>query len=266
MSSDRLPLVVDREGPGAAVVTVRLDRPEFRNAFDDRLAALLRSTFETLSTDRDARVIVLRGTGDFFCAGGDLGWMKRSGALPPDKNLEDAKAFVAAFATIDRCPKPVVARVQGAALGGGAGLLAVSDVVIAASSTVIGFPEVKLGIVPAAISPYVISKIGWSQARKLFLTGERFDAATALRIGLVHEVVPDADLDAAVDRAVTALLSSGPEALVRVKRLLKGMNALAPDGALMDLTARTIADARASAEAQEGFSAFLEKRKPSWAK
>jgi len=191
--------------------------------------------------------------------------MRRAGALPKERNLDDAKGFVAAFAAIDRCPKPVVARVQGAALGGGAGLVAVSDVAVAAASTVFGFPEVKLGIVPAAISPYVIQKVGWSQARRLFLTGERFDADAALRMNLVHRVVPDAELDAAVAEAVAGLLSSGPEAVARAKRLLKGLNALAPDGALLDLTAKTIADARASAEAQEGFAAFLAKRKPTWA-
>lgn len=261
--ADPAPLRLERAD---AVATVVLDRPGFRNAFDDRLAALLRTTFEDLSADPSVRVIVLRGTGDFFCAGGDLGWMRRSGQLPKAENLEDAKGFVTAFAAIDRCPKAVVARVQGAALGGGAGLVAVSDVAIAGAGTVLGFPEVRLGIVPAAISPYVISKIGWSQARRLFLTGERFDAETARRIGLVHEVVPEAELDAAVARTVAALLLSGPEAIVRVKRLLKGLNALTPDGALLDLTARTIADARASAEAQEGFAAFLEKRKPTWAR
>ena len=262
-SVERPPLAVTRDG---VVATVTLDRPERRNAFDDVLARRIREAFGELGADPEVRVIVLRGRGDFFCAGGDLGWMKRSGALPKDQNFEDAKGFAAAFAAVDRCPKPVVACVRGAALGGGAGLVAVADAAIAARSTVFGFPEVKLGIVPAAISPYVITKIGWSHARKLFLTGERFDADTALRIGLVHEVVVDAELDAAVARTVAGLLTSGPEALVRVKRLLKGMNALAPDGALLDLTARTIADARASAEAQEGFAAFLEKRKPTWAR
>jgi methylglutaconyl-CoA hydratase len=191
--------------------------------------------------------------------------MKRSGALPKAENLEDAKGFVAAYAAIDRCPKPVVARIAGVALGGGAGLAAASDVAVAAEGTVFGFPEVRLGIVPAAISPYVIRKIGWSQARRLFLTGERFDADAALRMNLVHRVVPAAGLDAAVSEAVASLLAGGPEALGRVKRLLKGLNSLAPDGALMDLTAKTIADARASTEAQEGFAAFLEKRKPTWA-
>jgi methylglutaconyl-CoA hydratase len=247
------------------VATVVLDRPEMRNAFDDVLARAMRETFEALGADPAVRVIVLRGAGETFCAGGDLRWMQRSGALPKAENLEDAKGFVAAYAAIDRCPKPVVARVQGVALGGGAGLVAASDVAVAAEGTVFGFPEVKLGIVPAAISPYVIQKVGWSQARRLFLTGERFDAEAALRMNLVHRVVPAAGLDAALEETVAALLSSGPEALGRVKRLLKGLNALAPDGALMDLTAKTIADARASAEAQEGFAAFLEKRKPTWA-
>jgi methylglutaconyl-CoA hydratase len=191
--------------------------------------------------------------------------MRRSGQLPPERNLEDARGFAAAYAAVDRCPKPVVARVSGAALGGGSGLVAACDVAIAAEGTVLGFPEVRLGIVPAAIAPYVIAKIGWTHARRWFLTGERFDAATALRIGLVHEVVPEAELDAAVDRTVRALLSSSPDAVARAKRLLKGLNALAPDGALLDLTARTIADARASAEGQEGLTAFLEKRRPSWA-
>lgn len=258
---DRPPLRTVADGP---VVRVVLDRPEQRNAFDDRLAAALRAAFEALDEDPAARVVVLEGTGEFFCAGGDLAWMRRSGQLPPERNLEDARAFAAAFAAVDRCRKPVVAKVRGAALGGGAGLLAAVDVAVAAASTTIGFPEVRLGIVPAAISPYVVSRIGFAAARRLFLTGERFDAATALRIGLVSEVVPDGELDAAVARVVASLLESGPEAVGRAKRLLKGLNALAPDAALIDLTARAIADARASAEAQEGLAAFLEKRKPAW--
>ena len=259
--TDRQPLVVERTG---VVATVRLDRPETKNAFDAGLAKMLRETFEALSSDASVRVVVLRGTGETFCAGGDLQWMKRSGLLPKDENFQDARGFAAAFAAVDRCPKPVVARIAGVALGGGAGLVAACDVGIAAASAIFGFPEVKLGIVPAAISPYVIQKIGWSEARRLFLTGERFDAETALRVHLVHRVVPDAGLDAAVEETVKQLLTSGPEALGRVKRLLKGLNSLAPEGALLDLTAKTISDARASAEAQEGFAAFLEKRKPAW--
>jgi methylglutaconyl-CoA hydratase len=247
------------------VATVVLDRPEARNAFDDVLARAIREAFEALGADPAARVVVLRGAGGTFCAGGDLRWMRRAGALPKAENLEDAKGFVAAFAAVARCPKPVVARVEGVALGGGAGLVAASDVAVAAADAVLGFPEVRLGIVPAAISPYVIRKVGWSQARRLFLTGERFDADAALRMALVHRVVPAPGLDAAVEETVASLLAGGPEALGRVKRLLKGLDGLAPDGALMDLTAKTIADARASEEAREGFAAFLEKRKPTWA-
>ncbi|HVG94696.1 MAG TPA: enoyl-CoA hydratase-related protein [Planctomycetota bacterium] len=260
--TDRAPVRVEKD---RAVATVVLDRPELKNAFDDRLAKALRETFEALSADASVRVIVLRGSGDTFCAGGDLAWMRRSGALPKAQNLEDARGFASAYAAVDRSPKPVVARVAGVALGGGAGLVAACDVAIAAEDTVFGFPEVRLGIVPAAISPYVASKIGWSEARRWFLTGERFDAATARRMGLVHEVVPAADLDAVVRKSVDALLACGPEAVARAKRLLKGLNALAPDGAMLDVTAREIADARASAEGQEGLTAFLEKRRPSWA-
>jgi methylglutaconyl-CoA hydratase len=260
--SDRPPLRVERTGP---VATVVLDRPETRNAFDDVLAKGIFEAYETLSKDASVRVVVLRGAGSTFCAGGDLRWMKRSGVLPKAENFEDAKGFVAAYAAVDRCPKATVARVEGVALGGGAGLVAACDVAVAAEGTVFGFPEVKLGIVPAAISPYVLRRIGWSQARRLFLTGERFDAKAALAMDLVHRVVPAASLDAALVETVASLLSSGPEAIGRVKRLLKGLDALSPDGAMMDLTAKTIADARASAEAQEGFAAFLEKRKPTWA-
>jgi methylglutaconyl-CoA hydratase len=259
---DRPPLQVLREGP---LATVRLDRPEVRNAFDDRLAAALRASFEELGADPAVRVVVLAGAGTAFCAGGDVNWMRAGGRLPKEQNLEDAKGFVSAYAAIDRCPKPVVARVQGAAYGGGAGLVAVADIVVAAAGTQFSFPEVKLGIVPAAISPYVVSKIGWSWARRWFLSGEKFDADTALRLGLVHRVVPEADLDAAVAESVKALLLGGPEAHTRVKRLMKGLNALAPDGALLDLTARTIADARASGEGQRGLTAFLEKEPPPWA-
>ncbi len=259
---DRPPLVVERTG---ALATVRLDRPEFKNAFDAGLAAALRQAFESLSVDPAIRAIVLTGSGDWFCAGGDVSWMKRTGALGKEANVEDARAFAAAFAAIDRCPKPTVARVKGAALGGGAGLVAVCDVAVAAAETTFGFPEVRLGLVPAAISPYVVSKVGGSHARRWFLSGERFDAATAKAMGLVHEVVADGELDGAVARVVAAILAGGPEAQARIKRLLMGLNALAPDGALLDLTARTIAEARASAEAQEGLAAFLEKRTPSWA-
>jgi methylglutaconyl-CoA hydratase len=254
--------VVERSG---AVATVRLDRPEVRNAFDENLAAALKAAFQSLGHEAAVRVVVLRGSGDFFCAGGDLNWMRRAAALPLPGNRADARAFAGAFAAVDGCPKPVVARVAGAALGGGAGLVAASDVAVAAESAVFGFPEVKLGLIPAAISPYVIGKIGWSQARRLFLTGERFDARTAAALGLVHRVVADAALDAALDETVQQLLSSAPEACTRVKALLRRLNPLAPTPTYLNLTAGAIAEARASGEAREGLAAFLEKRKPRWA-
>jgi methylglutaconyl-CoA hydratase len=246
------------------VARVRLSRPDVRNAFDDRLAREIRQAFDVLSLDAAVRVVVLEGEGAAFCAGGDLAWMRRKGEAPIEENVEDARAFAAAYASVCRCKKPVVARVHGAALGGGAGLVAASDVAVAADSATFAFPEVRLGIVPAAVSPYVVRKVGWSQARRLFLTGERFDAAEALRIGLVHVVAPEATLDAAVDEVVGNLKKGSPAALALAKRVLQGLDVLAPDQRILDLTGRAIADARASPEGQEGLSAFLEKRPPSW--
>jgi methylglutaconyl-CoA hydratase len=248
------------------VARARLRRPEVRNAFDAALAAAIRDAFDGLSLDAAVRVVVLEGEGSAFCAGGDLAWMRSKGEAAFEENLEDARALAAAYASVARCKKPVLARVQGAALGGGAGLVAASDVAVASESAVFAFPEVRLGIVPAAVSPYVVRKIGWSQARRLFLTGERIDAREALRIGLVHAVAPDASLDAAVEETTSNLVRGGPAALALAKRLLQGLDVLAPDGRLLDLTGRALADARASPEGQEGLSAFLEKRPPSWAR
>jgi methylglutaconyl-CoA hydratase len=246
------------------VAHVRLARPEVRNAFDDALARALRDSFESLSADASVRVVVLRGEGPAFCAGGDLAWMRRKGEADLEENLDDARGLAVAYAAIARCRKPVVARVHGAALGGGAGLVAASDLAVAAASAVFAFPEVRLGIVPAAVSPYVVRRIGWSQARRLFLTGERIDAQEALRIGLVNSVVPDASLDAQVEETVANLRRGGPTALGQAKRLLQGLDVLAPDARIVELTARALADARASNEGREGLSAFLEKRPPSW--
>jgi methylglutaconyl-CoA hydratase len=249
-----------------AVARVRITRPEVRNAFDDVLAKALRESFASLSIDMGVRVVVLEGEGSAFCAGGDLSWMRRMGQAPLEENVEDARAFAACYATIARCKRPVVARVHGLALGGGAGLVAACDVAVAAESAVFAFPEVRLGIVPAAVSPYVVRAIGWSQARRLFLTGERFDAKEALRLGLVHVVAPDAGLDAAVADVVGNLTKGSPVALMQAKRLLQGLDVLAPDQRILDLTGRALADARAAPDGQEGLSAFLEKRPPSWSK
>jgi methylglutaconyl-CoA hydratase len=203
----------------------------------------------------DARVVVLAGEGPSFSAGADVESMRTVGALGRDENLAEASRLQQMFAAVDGCPAPVVARVQGHALGGGCGLVACCDVAVAATDAVFGFPEVKLGLVPAVISPFALAKIGRSAARRYFTTGERFDAETALRIGLVHET-PD-DLDAAAERVVVELLSAGPEAARAAKALARAP--LPPDE-----TVALIAERRSSPEGQEGLAAFLERRPPAW--
>jgi len=248
-----------------AVARVVLARPEVRNAFDDGLIEELTRAFASAGEDPAVRVVVLSGDGPTFCAGADVNWMRRAGAYSREENEADAERMARMLRGIDACPKPVVALAHGAAIGGGVGLVAAADIVIASEETVFSLAEVKLGILPAAISPYVLRAIGPRAARDLFLTGERFDAARALAIGLVHRVVPAAELAEAGNRKVAALLSSGPEAVRAAKALIEKVAGMGPDEA-MPLTVRTIAERRASAEAKEGLSAFLEKRKPAWAK
>jgi methylglutaconyl-CoA hydratase len=240
---------VEREGP---VLRVTLARPERRNAFD---AELIRELGQAFVDVGKARAVVLAGEGASFCAGADVDWMRASVGLSFDENVADANAMRQMFEAIDNCPAPVVVRVQGHALGGGAGLVAASDIAISARDTVYAFSEVKLGIIPAVISPFALAKIGAGHARRYFVTGERFDAGTALRIGLVSEVADD--LDAAVDRVVGELLSAGPLAARWAKRLVRERPA-GPE------TARWIAERRTSDEGQEGLRAFLEKRRASW--
>jgi methylglutaconyl-CoA hydratase len=233
------------------VLRVTLARPERRNAFDAELIADLTEVFNDVA---DARAVVLAGEGPSFCAGADIDWQRSAIDLTFDENVEDAMRLYRMCETIDRCPAPVVARVHGFALGGGSGLVACSDVAVAAPDATFGFSEVKLGIIPAVISPFVLPKLG-AHARRYFLTGERFDAETALRIGLVEEVA--ADLDGAVDRLVDDLLTSGPEAVREAKKLIRER----PHG---EETARIAARLRAGDEGQEGLRAFLERRAPSW--
>ncbi len=243
-------LRIERDG---GILHITLAKPERRNAFDAELIAELHEAFADVG---DARVVVLAGDGPSFCAGADVEWQRASIDLSFDENVEDARRLHAMLDAVDSCPAPLVARVQGFALGGGSGLVACADVVVAAPDATFGFTEVRLGIIPAVISPFVFAKIGAGAARRLFLTGERFDAETALRIGLVHEVV--ADLDAAVERLVGEILQSGPEATRAAKRLARERPS---DG---DELARIAAGLRAGAEGQEGLRAFLEKRKPGW--
>jgi len=230
------------------VLRVTLARPDRRNAFDAQLIAELAETFVDVGR---AHAVVLAGEGPSFCAGADVEWMRASVGLSLEENVADANAMRQMFEAIDGCPAPVVARVQGHALGGGAGLVAAADIAIAEPGAVFAFSEVKLGIIPAVISPFTLTRIGPGAARRYFLTGERFDASTALRIGLVSEVAED--LDAAVERAVGELRSAGPRAARWAKRLVRERPG-GPD------TARWIAERRTSDEGQEGLQAFLEKR------
>ncbi len=259
-------LLVERSGPSGVIARVTLTRPEVHNAFNAELIGELRTTFKRLSDEPPdtLRAVVLAGDGPSFCAGADVSWMRASLGLSKEQNEQDAMVMAEMFDAIDRCPAPVVARVQGAALGGGMGLCAVSDLVIAESGAKFGFTETRLGILPAVISPFVIAKIGESHARALFPSGRRFDATRALRIGLVHEVVEgEGALDAAVDIAVADLLAAGPTAARAAKAIIREVRGL-PHESTRWHTARRIAGQRTSAEGQEGLKAFLEKREPGW--
>jgi methylglutaconyl-CoA hydratase len=242
-------LRVEREG---AVLRVTLARPERRNAFD---AALIAELTEAFGDVGDARAVVLSGDGESFCAGADVEWQRSSIDLSYDENVEDALRLYRMCETIDACPAPVVARVHGYALGGGSGLIACTDVAVAAEDATFGFTEVRLGIIPAVISPFVLARIGAGAAGRWFLTGERFGAEVALRIGLVHEVA--ADSEAATEAVVEALLAGGPDAVRAAKTLLRER----PVGRA---TAEIAAERRTSDEGQAGLRAFLDKSKPPW--
>jgi methylglutaconyl-CoA hydratase len=247
---------------GDGIARVTLTRPDVRNAFNAEMIAALHDTFERLGDDDDVRAIVLAGEGKVFCGGADINWMRASLHLSYDENKADAAFMSGMFRSIDRCPKPTIARIHGAALGGGAGLVAVCDVAIAAADAIFGFTETKLGIIPAVISPFVLSKIGQSHARALFLTGERFDAARARAIGLIHEVADD--LDAAVERVIGELRTAGPNATAAAKKLIADVSETDYDDSQY-LTATAIAVQRVSEEGQEGLRAFLERRPASFA-
>jgi methylglutaconyl-CoA hydratase len=260
-------LRIERSGPDGVVARVTLARPDVQNAFDASLIADLAATFGGFAREAPAqlRAVVLAGDGPTFCAGADLAWMRAASQLDVEANEQDAMAMAELFETIDTCPVPVVARVHGAALGGGMGLCAVADLVIAESGTRFGFTETRLGILPATIAPFVIAKIGESNARALFPGGRRFDALRAQRIGLVHEVVEgEAALDAAVGAAIADILAAGPTAARAAKAIVREIRGLG-HGATKWHTARVIARQRVSAEAREGFAAFSEKRRPDWA-
>lgn len=255
-------LLSEREG---SVERATLNRPAVRNAFNEEMIAELTAWARATAADGGVRVAVLAGAGDAFSAGADVTWMARMVGYSEEENRRDAGALAEMFEALDALPQPLIGRVQGAALGGGTGLAAVCDVVVAGESARFGFTEVKLGILPAVISPFCVRKIGAGAARALMLTGTRFDAATALRIGLAHHVVPDAELDAAIARVVREVLTAAPGAVALAKRLIPQVEGRTPAD-VRALTSGTIAAQRVSPEGQEGLRAFLEKRTPEWAR
>jgi methylglutaconyl-CoA hydratase len=258
-------LRVTRKGPFGRVT---LARPEVRNAFDAALIAELRTAFDGFAAEPSAelRGVVLAGEGSVFCAGADVEWMRASIGLPVEDNERDAAAMQAMFTAIDECPVPVIARVTGAALGGGMGLCATADIVIATADTTFGFTETKLGIIPAVISTFVVPKIGASHARALFATGQRFGAKRARTIGLVHEVVADeAELDERIGALLDELGSAGPGAARAAKALVRDLLGLDAADARAEAV-RRISRQRTSPEGQEGLTAFVDKRPPSWAR
>ena len=257
-------LKIEHDARGIATLT--LDRPAQKNALSAELVGRLTDAFAALAADRSVRVVMLRGAGDAFCAGADVNDMRAAGAATLEANEADSRRFAAMLARIEAQPQPTVAVVQGAAYGGAIGLIAACDIAIAAGNARLALSEVRLGLIPAMISPYVLRAIGARQAHRWFLTGEAMDAATALRIGLVHEVADDAALEAAAEKLVAALLAGGPFAQAEIKRLLRrvtGRGSAADESMLTD-TARWIARIRAGDEGREGLTAFLERRKPRW--
>lgn len=247
-----------------AVAHVFLNRAEVRNAFNDAVVAELTAAFTTLGADRSLRAIVLGGHGKAFCAGADLNWMRAMAGYDWEGNRADAAKLAEMLWTIYRCPLPVVGRVQGDCYAGGVGLAAVCDVLVAAEGVQFCLSEARLGLLPATIGPYVLRALGEQAARRYFVSAERFDAARALALGFVHEVVPAADLDQRVDAIVAALVANGPEAVKASKRLLQDLAGRPIDAELRADTARRIADIRGSAEGREGVQSFLDKRKPAW--
>jgi len=248
------------------VARVRLNNPDKHNAFDDQIIGELTEAFVAIADNSNVRVMVLGSEGKSFSAGADLEWMKRMASYSYEENLRDASALALMLKTLNEIPQPTIARVQGAAFGGAVGLVSCCDMAVAASAASFSLSEVKIGLVPATISPYVIAAIGQRAVRRYFVTAERFDAHRAMEIGLVNEVVDAEQLDQEIDRLIDALLANGPEAILAAKRLVFDIAGKPIDQQLIDSTCETIAAIRVSEQGQEGLQAFLEKRKPHWLK
>lgn len=254
-------LTVTHEG---TIARITLNRPEVRNAFDDLLIEELTGALERTERDPHLRLVILSANGGAFSAGADLNWMRRTADYSWEENFADAKQLGRLMQTLDQLALPTLARVQGAALGGGVGLIAACDIAVAADSAFFALSEVKVGLIPAVISPYVVAAIGGRAARRYFLTGERITAHEAVRLGLIHEVVAGERLDERIDELARGLLGNGPQAVRAAKRLVCTSGHGAIDAALTEEMARRTAEQRASPEGQEGIAAFLEKRKPDW--
>ena len=254
-------LEIELNGP---VATIWMNRPDLHNAFDETLIAELTAACVALDKDEDIRVVVLAGRGKSFSAGADLNWMKRAANNGLDDNLNDARALAKMLRTLAEMKKPTIARVQGAALGGGMGLAAACDIAVASSKAIFATSEVKFGIIPSAISPYVLRAIGARQATRYFQSAERIDAFRAREIGLVHEAVAAEDLDTKVQEIATTLLQGGPLAQAAAKDLIRAVDSRPINDNLVEDTAHRIAHLRATPEAREGIAAFLDKRQPNW--
>jgi len=256
-------LLVER-APDPRIARLVLNRPARRNALDGELVAALQRAVRQLAGDATIRVVELSGAGKVFCAGADVEWMKKTSGFTMQESARDSSELAALFHALDELDKPIVARVQGAALGGGTGLLAVCDVVVAAADAIFGTTEVRLGVIPAVISPYLVRKVGESRARAWFVTGERISAEEARQAGLVHRVVPEKELGAAVKAVLDAILLGGPSAVAEAKRLARTVGTM-PLREATNMAIQRMSERRGSAEGREGLAAFLEKRKPSWA-
>ena len=248
------------------VAQVTLNNPDKHNAFDDQMIIQLTEAFHTVAANPDVRIMLLKSEGKSFSAGADLEWMKRMASYSYQQNLNDAHALAAMLKALHQMPIPTIARVQGAAFGGAIGLISCCDIALASSNASFALSEVKIGLVPSTISPYVIAAIGERHAKRYFMTAERFDTNTALQISLVHEAVEEQFLDDKVEQLITAILSNGPEAVVAAKQLVFAVSGKAIDSSLIEHTCEVIAGIRVSAQGQEGLSAFLDKRKPHWLK
>ncbi len=256
------PVLIAKDARGVATVTI--NRPNVRNAIDDTVIGLLTDAFMGLGVDGATRIVVLTGSGSAFCAGADLGWMRRMAAAGERENVASAKTISAMLRSLNELPKPTIARVNGAVYAAGTGLVTACDIAVAVEQAVFSISEVRIGLTPSTISPYVVAAIGARAARRYFLTGEPFSAADASQLGLVHQVVAESALDGAVESLIAALLAGGPQSQSRAKRLIADVAGRPVDDTLEMLTARSIADARASPEGREGIQAFLDKRKPAW--